>query len=274
MNPNELLDIIESNFNAKVAGDKETQRLLSILQRSKATQRDARRYAERLGELLGESFNEVYGFFDIPGDTISKELADRTVVPMLRKSRTKILEYADVSQKAAYEKSGLGLNPVTEAWEGSRAESLATGLASKVTDLTPEEAKPWFGEPMVTFSEKVLDDWVRENAKALRDAGFDPKIVREVEKSKTTTKSYGPYKGRKSKIKITYQSPCKWCQGLAGTYDYDDVSNRGNEVYRRHDGCRCTVLYTWNGKVRDVWSKKESTANLLERITHGQDRNT
>lgn len=269
MDPKELFDIIESNFNSKVTNDKETQNLLNILRGRKSTQRDARRYAERLGELLGESFNEVYGFFDIPGGTISKELADRTVVPMLRKTHTSILKYANVSQKAAYEEAGLGINPVSENWEGSRAAGMASGFADQITDLTPEEAQPMFKDPVVDFAARIMDDWVRKNAEAIMKAGLQAKIVRELESSKTTTKSYGPYPGHKSKTKITYQSPCKWCQGLAGTYNYEDVKGRDSDVFKRHSGCRCSVTYILNGKAQDVWTKEESKLTLTERLKHG-----
>ena len=33
---------------------------------------------------------------------------------------------------------------------------------------------------------------------------------------------------------------CDWCAQLAGEYDYPDVPD---EVYQRHERCRCTVEY-------------------------------
>lgn len=264
----ELFDILVGNFNAKVTEDREVQNLLTVLRGRKSTQRDARRYAERLGELLGESFREVTSFYDLPGGVITKELADATVVPMLRRTHSSITEYANTAQKAAYETSGLGLNPVAAPFEGKTAD-MAAGLAQKVTDLTPEQARPWFSEPMVTIQEKIMDDWVRENAKAVRAAGFDAKIVRTLEGSPHDEgfPHGGYYKGRKSKV--TRMVPCKWCQSLAGTYDYDTVSNRGNDVYRRHEGCRCSVTYIYGKRVEDVWTKKTASSTLVERLKHG-----
>lgn len=46
---------------------------------------------------------------------------------------------------------------------------------------------------------------------------------------------------------------------MAGVYDYSKVSNTGNNVFRRHANCDCTVVYDpgdGSKKVQDVWSKR------------------
>ena len=62
---------------------------------------------------------------------------------------------------------------------------------------------------------------------------------------------------------------CKWCRGLAGVYNYDEVKDKGNDVFRRHANCRCQVIYDpSNGskKVQDVWDKKWKNDDRTERI--------
>ncbi len=54
---------------------------------------------------------------------------------------------------------------------------------------------------------------------------------------------------------------CDWCSALAGTYDYGDVYFTGNDVFRRHENCRCTVEYVCDGTRQDVWSKKMYAAD-------------
>ena len=49
---------------------------------------------------------------------------------------------------------------------------------------------------------------------------------------------------------------CKWCGRLVGTYDYATVRNTGNDVFRRHEHCRCTVEFITNGKKQNVHMKK------------------
>lgn len=36
---------------------------------------------------------------------------------------------------------------------------------------------------------------------------------------------------------------CPWCQDIASVYDYAEVKNQGNDVWRRHENCRCTIDY-------------------------------
>ncbi len=44
-------------------------------------------------------------------------------------------------------------------------------------------------------------------------------------------------------IRTAVGKTCKWCQSMAGVYDYSKVSNTGNNVFRRHANCDCTVVY-------------------------------
>ena len=91
----------------------------------------------------------------------------------------------------------------------------------------------WLGEPVVNNVQAFYDEHVRTNAEARFQAGMGPVIVR-----------------------AAAPGCCAWCARLSGVYDYDEVSNRGNDVFRRHERCRCTVTYRDNGTVQDVWSKK------------------
>lgn len=67
---------------------------------------------------------------------------------------------------------------------------------------------------------------------------------------------------------------CEWCKNLAGTYDYP-VENE--DVYRRHERCRCTVDYDPGGAKRfqDVhtkeWKTAEERAKVEARKTLGID---
>lgn len=82
----------------------------------------------------------------------------------------------------------------------------------------------------------VIDDLIKTNADFHYKAGLSPKIIR---------KSNG--------------SCCDWCSNLVGVYDYEDVKDTGNAVFRRHRHCDCTVIYDPGdgGKKRNVHTHKE-----------------
>jgi hypothetical protein len=79
------------------------------------------------------------------------------------------------------------------------------------------------------------NDFIQANAEFQSRAGLDPKIMRQ---------SAGDAK------------VCAWCRGLVWSGDYDD---RPDDIYRRHNYCRCMVLFQPHkgAKYTDVHSKKE-----------------
>lgn len=57
---------------------------------------------------------------------------------------------------------------------------------------------------------------------------------------------------------------CEWCSKLAGEYEYPEVPD---EVYQRHERCRCTVDYDpGNGKRQNVHTKQWKTADERDKI--------
>ncbi|MDY3006008.1 polymorphic toxin type 50 domain-containing protein [Anaerococcus porci] len=84
----------------------------------------------------------------------------------------------------------------------------------------------------------VIDNLIRSNADFHYKAGLSPKIIR---------KSNGHC--------------CDWCSSLVCVYDYKDVKDNGNAVFRRHRHCDCTVIYDPRdgGKKRNVHTHKEWT---------------
>ena len=91
-------------------------------------------------------------------------------------------------------------------------------------------------EPVVNFTQSVVDDSIKKNAECQYQSGLSPKIRR-----------------------ISMGKCCKWCDRLVGTYDYATVRNTGNDVFRRHEHCRCTVEFITNGK-------KQSKQSLIQQI--------
>ena len=59
---------------------------------------------------------------------------------------------------------------------------------------------------------------------------------------------------------------CEWCNRLTGVYNYEAVSDTGNDVFRRHKHCRCTVEYdAGDGKVTNVHTKKTTDKKDVNR---------
>ena len=113
-------------------------------------------------------------------------------------------------------------------------------------DITLEDALAWLDEPIVNNSEAFFDDYVKANADFRQSVGM-----------KTTIR------------RITASGCCDWCGDMSGTYDY---KNAPPDIYRRHEHCRCDVIYESEKKLQNVWSKKtfSSEQELHERRNAGR----
>ena len=90
------------------------------------------------------------------------------------------------------------------------------------------------------ISRNYIDEFVETNAEFRAKAGLREKIIRS-----------------------TNGKCCKWCDKLAGIYDYPAPK----DVYRRHDNCDCTVTYISEKGAQDVHTKDMLKAKeLKERI--------
>ena len=87
------------------------------------------------------------------------------------------------------------------------------------------------------YARHVGDEAVRRNAAFQSRAGLKPTIRR-----------------------TSAAKCCAWCAEVAGTYDYADVSQQGDNVWRRHLDCRCLITYIAPGRTETVlnYRRRES----------------
>ena len=226
-----------ATFAAKQAMDPQIQAFIKKLHIDKtATQTDVSAYAARLGELARDTIREVLTPDALPNETLYYNILRDTVGTLMKNAHSLVNRRAIEAQKVIDEAQGLGIQAVEAPYPQRRAHDLIykagapeAGFDAKMRILD---------EPVVTLTQAFFDDHVRANAKERFRAGMAPKIVR--------TASWGC---------------CKWCAAQAGTYDYEDVKDTGNNVFRRHQRCRCTVEYVCDGTRQDVWSKKMYAAD-------------
>lgn len=221
----ELLNELETSFRTKYSVDSRIRNLLKRMEAGKGTYLDANKYAIRCGVLLSQTFGVRIDASMLPDGTMYFNIADRTVRPMLEQNYRLVADYCESVQKTLNRSAGLGLNPIRPELNDSRIR----GLVDLLTEGPFDEVKKYLGDPVVNFSQSVVDDSIQSNAEFHSRTGMNPKIVRRAE--------YGA---------------CEWCVALEGVYDYPCDP----EVFQRHENCRCTTEYEpGNGKAQDVWTK-------------------
>jgi hypothetical protein len=77
----------------------------------------------------------------------------------------------------------------------------------------------------------IVTDYIKENVEYRASSGLNETIIRE-----------------------ELASCCKWCHALAGEYEY---GLEPSDVYRRHDNCKCIVLFKSTKGYQNVWSKNQ-----------------
>lgn len=237
---NSLYQKASQIFDGLVESDRKLKRLRARL-RDGTSYFEANDYAVRLGELLSKALNQSTDGLAF----ISEEVAQELLEPLLTQDHNLIGVAIEQIQRNMNDMNGVGLSPMIPEVDMNRIE----GLVKKVASGDLEQTRWVLGEPIINYSMSVVDDGVHANARATSKIGLTAKIVRKAEKA-------GTFKNRRG---VRYTVPCKWCRDLEGTYDYADVSDRGNDVYRKHEGCRCQVTYVNGTRRVDTWTHAEWT---------------
>lgn len=248
-----LLQNIAEDFNKRIRNDKKLKQIANRV-RDGTNYEDANEFAIRCGELLSEAFT---------GQTdglafISKEVGQEAIAPMLEYLHELVAETTTTVQTNMNAANDLGIGVATPALDTNRIEGIVEKLASYDT---LEQGKWMLKEPVVNYSQAIVDRSIRDNAERAGKMGLKAYIVRKTEPHavKTTTKTVRSKKGKVYRYPYKYSEPCPWCISLAGTYEYiGNGSNIPRDVYRRHEACRCTLTFV-NGKQRqNVWNHSEA----------------
>lgn len=228
----DLLEAIQSDFENERLDSKKIQHLLKLLEENSATYLEANDYAIEIGELLSKVLNRHITAEILPDGKMYFNIADRVLNETLKNNYELIADYAETVQAQLNKKAGISLKSQRPQLNQERIDSLVNKLASKDNF---DFVKFVLLEPIVNFSQSIIDDAIEANVDFHAKVGMSPKIIR-----------------------TAVGKACKWCKSLEGIHDYHSLKNK--DVFRRHDRCRCTVDYLpGDGKVKNVWTKQERT---------------
>lgn len=251
----DLLNSVQKSFAGYLMRDKDLKRIANRV-RDGTDYQDANEYAVRVGELLVKSIDDNTQSLAYMSEEVAREL----LTPLLAETHDLVAGASAQVQKNMNNAAGIGLEALIPDLDTNRID----GLVNKVASYdTYDEARWVMHEPVVNYHQAIVDQAIRKNASAHTKAGFDAVIIRKTEAKKTVT-GRKIIRGRAYPYKYTV--PCKWCAGLEGVYKYKDVSNTGNDVFRRHEACRCTIIFKDGNRVIDVRTQHEWTGEDADSI--------
>lgn len=233
-----LLKKIKSEFEDARLDSEVLKDLLSKLHHSKASYLDANQYAIEIGEILSNVLGASLTNETLPDGKMYYNIAQRVLTDVLGRNYELVSDYAEQVQKNLNSEAKIGLAAQVPELNQDRIDGLVNRLASEESF---DDVKWLLDDPIVNFSQSIVDDSIRKNVEFHHKVGLSPKIVRRV-----------------------VGHPCKWCKSLEGSYNYPEIPK---DIYRRHGNCRCTVDYhPGNGKKQNVhtkrWAESQKSAKI------------
>lgn len=250
METQKALALIREEWSKRVDADPTIRGLKNKIQAGKGTYEDAQKLAMQAGSILSDVFREKLPNALTDGKLVEDVAKALIKQPMLDDYKFVSEQTAQV-QRSLNEQAGLEIDAIIPEANENQIDGIIHGISTADNYRHYEES---FLDQVENFSEGIVDDSVRENADFHYKAGLSPTIE------------------RKSDGKC-----CAWCSALVGIYQYEDVSQRGADVYRRHRNCHCQVLYNpgdgsnrrqnvhtrqWNGKTE---AKKQAAETNTEK---------
>lgn len=236
-----LLKEIDKGFKERTKESKILKEKLDALKNDKATYKDANEFAIEVGNILSDAFKDNLSAGILPDNKMYYNIAKRLIDPNMTRNYDLVSEYSKEVQSILNKKANISIKAQKSEINQDRIDK----IVDKISNYDDFEKGKWLlGEPVVNFTQSVVDDTVRKNADLHSKAGLSPKIER-----------------------YTNGKCCDWCDKLAGIYNYEDVKNTGNDVFRRHRHCRCRVDYVPDkSKRQNVWSKKWTDVDNNDKI--------
>lgn len=234
-----LLKEIQKDFQSLFNDNAKIVNLYGKVKNGTATYVEANDFAIETGETLAKVFQRNLSSSVLPDGKMYYNIAKRIVEPMMSNNYDLISEVTQQVQTSLNQSASIGIKAIQPKLNHDRID----GIINKVSDAAQFDDVAWvLEEPIVNFSQSIVDDSIKTNAEFQAKAGMQPVIERKVS-----------------------GNCCDWCKAVAGTYRYpNDVPH---DVYRRHQRCRCTVDYNpGNGKIQNVHSKKWQTQEERDRI--------
>jgi len=238
----ELLEAITKEIQEAVEKDPVLQKVLQSIEDGTVTSADMYKYAERYGEIEADALSKYLTEENLPNGRLYQNIAERTVTPTMRDAEQHVNHVAAEIQTAINKGAGLNIKGIEADVDMDHIEGITKKLSySESIDRVSYLLR----DPMVTTLMHAVDRTIQKNVELHADAGLNPIVKR-----------------------ISVGGCCEWCQERAGTYDYieDDLWTHGSEVYRRHNFCRCLVLYNpMDGK--GIWQNvhhQQDTGSVSE----------
>lgn len=247
-----LFQKIKNDFNTRFSKSQKIKELYLKINNGVATYKEAQEFAVESGKILSEALQGNLSSSILPDGRLYYNIADRILRPMLENNYELISDVSVRVQTILNKKSNIGIKAIKPEMNEDKVQGIIDIVSGKEKY---DDIAYMVGDPIVNFSQTIVDDAVKANADFQWKSGLTPKIIR-----------------------TSSGKCCEWCDKLAGVYDYEDVKNTGNNAFKRHKNCICLVEFTVKKNRQNVHSKKTAQEEEIKRriensFTQSKERN-
>lgn len=203
---------IKEPFLESLRNDKRATALINKIEAGKGNYEMASEYAARVGDNLAKVLRKR-----APLESIAEWDIDDLIPKSLGLDHSIVTYACENVQTAMNKDAGLGIRYQQPKFDSARAWGLVDELRDNPEFTNIEKS---FYDQLANFSQNIVDEAIRDNAGVMARAGIRTMVIRTAE-----------------------SGACPWCDDVAGVYDYDEVRYPGDDVWRRHENCRCTISY-------------------------------
>ena len=235
-----ILQEVQERFERDFGKSEIVRNAFATLKAKKATYKTANEFAIEIGDILSKALGTSLSADKLPDGKMYYNIAQRLLTDVLGRNHELVSDYARDVQKNLNDEAKIGLKVQVPELNLDRI----AGIVNRFSSEDNFEDVSWLlGEPIVNFTQSIIDDTIRKNAEFHAKTGLVPTISRH-----------------------STRRCCKWCDSLVGNYIYGEEPAN---FYRRHQHCTCVIDYhPKNGKVQNSWTKKirnESSDELEKR---------
>lgn len=226
----ELLASIKTSFNGFYHTSPKIKRLKNMLETGHAAAESADEYAVEVGNALAKAFRLNVSSDVLPDGKMYYNIAERVLSETLGNTYQLTTDFANELQNQLNKSVGLGIKSVGAELDKQRISDIVEIAAN--ADVYDDVANV-LEESIINFSMESATNVLKNNILFQQRSGLNPKVKRTyIGRHREHTN----YKGGRL-------VDCVWCKSLAGSYIYTGTGSLPDDLFKRHDQCRCTVVY-------------------------------
>lgn len=204
---------IKKEFQDLVNNDPTVKKLWAKIRGGDASYATTGKLAQQIGKDLGRTLRA-----HAPLTNIDEWDLDDLIPKSLGLDHSMVTTACKEVQQNMNKDAGVNLKFQEPKFDWDRVNGLIKELRDHPDNFS--DIEKGFYDQLENFSRSVSDDAMFNNAGLAWKAGIRTVVVR-----------------------IADGGCCKWCQSIAGRYYYDEVADTGNDVWRFHENCGCTIDY-------------------------------